>query len=99
MQVDGAEEELELILDPTAEERGECVACTTLALMPNLNRVTSMVQVGPVPGHRAIEAMDVCTDGCSQIHAMMRKCLLADFTKRQAAAARAEGDHSSGDAA
>jgi hypothetical protein len=43
-----------------------------------------MVQVGPVPGHKAIEAMEICTEGRTDIHAMMRNCLLADFAKRQA---------------
>jgi ribonuclease PH len=88
MQVDGRagreDQDLDAVVDPTAEERHQCVACTTLALMPNLNRVTSMVQVGPVPGHKAIEAMEICTEGCTDIHAMMRNCLLADFAKRQA---------------
>ena len=83
------DDDLELVMDPTAAERRQCIASTTFALMPNLNRITSMSQVGPVPGDRAIEAMDLCTSGCTTLYEMMRNCLLADHQKRTSRAGKA----------
>jgi exosome complex component MTR3 len=77
-----------LILDPSLAEVADphFHAQSTLAVMPTLGGVTTVLHAGPMSALKAIEAAELCAQGCGQVHAVMKQCLLARVQERQSEA-------------
>jgi len=64
------------LTDPTEEETSAAVGIVTLAMLPNWKEVTFWDQTGRLPTSIALNAMELCRDGCFTIHKFMRHCLV-----------------------
>ncbi|CAN0346138.1 unnamed protein product, partial [Discosporangium mesarthrocarpum] len=70
----------ELVLDPTREEEKEGAGLMAVALMPGSQQVTQWWQEGRFDGRQVAQALELCTDGCACVHAMMKTKLIAAAT-------------------
>jgi len=71
-----------VVLDPSAEEEKSQQAALLLARMPSLNEVTQILMVGEVEQQAVAEGVELCTDGCDKLYAILRDTLV-ESTLRQ----------------
>eukprot|EP00954_Amorphochlora_amoebiformis_P022241 1351940-Amorphochlora_amoeboformis.AAC.1 len=77
-------------MDPTEAERGssDFGGSLLLAYMPSLQQITYISQKGTIDSKVAQDMVKLCSEGCSKLHSLMRKCLVEAERKRQAKLAR-----------
>jgi ribonuclease PH len=71
-----------LYLDPTEEEeeQEQSDANVMISYMANLNEITQIFLVGDIQRKHVEDSIELCLDGCSKIHEMMRITLLSKST-------------------
>jgi len=72
-KVDGA-----IVLDPDEVEEKYQSGGLTVALMPSLNEITQLYQSGELEYEKAIEAQQLCLDGCAKLYSLMTHCLKSE---------------------
>eukprot|EP01121_Diplochlamys_sp_Union-15-3_P021856 TRINITY_DN9082_c0_g1_i1.p1 TRINITY_DN9082_c0_g1~~TRINITY_DN9082_c0_g1_i1.p1 ORF type:complete len:195 (-),score=21.33 TRINITY_DN9082_c0_g1_i1:23-607(-) len=60
-----------VLIDPDENEIKNQVGYILVACMPSLDSVTQIVQNGEITAEQIMEALELCTDGCSKVHTMM----------------------------
>lgn len=65
------------LADPTEEEIDDADGILTLAVLCSWNEVTFWNQSGRISVEASSQAMEMCKDGCINIHQCMRQCLLS----------------------
>jgi len=60
-----------VILDPTDDEKRNLVGTVTVSMMPSLENITQVIQTGNIPMNLIFDSIDLCSEGCKKIHAMM----------------------------
>ncbi|GLC36045.1 hypothetical protein PLESTB_000532000 [Pleodorina starrii] len=67
----------QLLLDPSLDECGAEEGSMLVALMPELNEVTSLAVVGLWADSEMREGLELALGGCGQLKAVMREALMA----------------------
>jgi len=70
-----AQIEGDLILDPSKAEREAAQSSVLIAYMPSLCQITHVVQSGAASDDHVEKMIELCTDGCSKLHLIMKDCL------------------------
>ena len=76
------------LVDPSALAASSCAGATTVAYMPNLQRVTLAQHSGAVEAPRMLQGLTLALDACVALHSALRATLLEAAAARRPALAQ-----------